>query len=126
MSKFVTLQSRNTNHPIFIDVDDIILVTEDNIVFVTEKAGELHDSYFFYYENVANQIKKYSSDKWVDLSQIVVNLGPLLINKADFKGINFTEGEYQIMIERDSYNGEIGIKDLAINDAIKIIDAFKD
>ena len=56
----------------------------------------------------------------IDLGNVVKDIGPLFINKAYFKGLNFVGGNYQIIVERGYYEGELPIQNLSIDDAKKL------
>lgn len=126
MSKFVGVMSRTVDHPIFIDVDNILMVSSSEIAYVTGETAKLIDIYAFHYNKIVEKIKEYSVDKWIDLGNVVKDIGPLFINKAYFKGLNFVGGNYQIIVERGYYEGELPIQNLSIDDAKKIIDAISD
>lgn len=126
MSKFVGVMSRTVDHPIFIDVDNILMVSSGEIAYVTGETAKLIDIYAFHYNKIVEKIKEYSVDKWIDLGNVVKDIGPLFINKKYFKGLNFVDDNYDMIFERGNYTQEITIPDLSIDEAIKIIDAISD
>ena len=126
MSKFVGVRGRTVDHPIFVDVDNILMVTADNLVFVAGIKAKLIDIHCFDYSKIAQKIKECSTDEWIELGYVVEDIGPLFINKKYFKGLNFVDDNYDMIFERGDYTGEITIQDLSIDDAIKIIDAINE
>ena len=126
MAKFVSIMSGSEDHPVFIDADNILMVSSGQIAYVTGETAKLIDIYAFHYNKIVEKIEEYSADKWIDLGNVVKDIGPLFINKAYFKGLNFVGGNYQIIVERGYYEGELPIQNLSIDDAKKIIDAISD
>lgn len=126
MSRFVSVMSASVDHPIFIDVDNILMVTDGGIIFTEGKKAKLHNIYTFHYDNIIKQIEKCSTDEWIYLGNVNTDLGSLFINKKYFKGLNFVNDNYQIILERGDYNGELEIRDLSIDDAKKIIETLSD
>lgn len=126
MSKFVGMRGRTVDHPIFVDVDNILMVMADNIVFVAGKKAKLIDIHGFDYNKIVEKIKACSTDEWVELGYVVPELGPLFINKKYFKGLNFVDDNYDMIFERGNYTGEFTIQNLSIDEAIKIVDAISD
>lgn len=126
MGKFIGMRGRTVDHPIFVDVDNILMVMADNIVFVAGKTAKLIDIHCFDYNKIARKIKECSADEWIELGYVVEDLGPLFINKKYFKGLNFVDDNYDMIFERGDYSGEITIQDLSIDEAIKIVDAINE
>lgn len=126
MSKFVTVMSGSEDHPIFLDVNNILMVSSGEIAYVTGETAKLIDIYAFHYNKIVEKIEEYSADKWIDLGNVVKDIGPLFINKKYFKGLNFADDNYDMIFERGNYTQEITIPDLSIDEAIKIIDTISD
>lgn len=126
MAKFISIMSASEDHPIFLDVDNILMVSSGEIAYVTGETAKCHAIWPSHYNKIVEKIKEYSVDKWIDLGNVVKDIGPLFINKAYFKGLNFADGNYQIIVERGYYEGELPIQDLSIDDAKKIIDAISE
>lgn len=126
MAKFVSIMSGSEDHPIFLNVDNILMVSSSQIAYVTGETAKLIDIYAFHYNKIVEKIEEYSADKWIELGYAVPELGPLFINKKYFKGLNFADDNYDMIFERGNYTQEITIPDLSIDEAIKIIDAISD
>ena len=126
MSKFIAVMSATVDHPIFIDVDNILMVSSGEIVYATGETAKLINIHCFDYNNIVEKIKECSPDEWVELGYVVEDLGPLFINKKYIKGLNFVDDNYDMIFERGNYTGEFTIQDLSIDEAIKIVDAISD
>lgn len=126
MAKFVSIMSASEDHPIFIDADNILMVRATEIIFVVGETIKWHGTYEFHYNKIVEKIKECSPYDWIELGYVVEDLGPLFINKKYFKGLNFANDNYDMIFERGNCTYELTIKDLTIDEAIKIIDAISD
>lgn len=126
MAKFVSIMSASEDHPIFIDVDNILMLGATEIIFVAGETAKCHTIWPFHYNKIVEKIKECLPYEWIELGYAVPELGPLFINKKYFKGLNFADDNYDMIFERGNYTQEITIPDLSIDDAIKIIDAISD
>ena len=126
MAKFVSIMSASEDHPIFIDVDNILMLRATEIIFVAGETTKWHGTYEFHYNRIVEKIKECSPYEWIELGYVVEDFGPLFINKKYFKGLNFVDDNYDMIFERGNYTQEITIPDLSIDEAIKIIDAISD
>lgn len=126
MAKFVSVMSATEDHPIFIDVDNILMLGATEIIFAAGETVKWHGTYEFHYNKIVEKIKECSPYEWIELDYAVPELGPLFINKKYFKGLNFVDGNYDMIFERGNYTEELPIQDLSIDEAIKIIDAISD
>lgn len=68
MGKFIGMRGRTVDHPIFVDVDNILMVMADNIVFVAGKKAKLIDIHCFDYNKIVEKIKECTTDEWNGLN----------------------------------------------------------
>lgn len=99
MSKFVTIRIKDSGRDIFVDVDNIVMVADNCVYFTIGQNVKSQEINMDEYATIRKQIKKHLTDTWTEVREIGIEMNWLFFRKNEFKGINFENDEYSLMLE---------------------------
>lgn len=112
MSKFVTIRVKDSGRDIFVDADNIVMVADNCVYFTIGQKVKLQEINMDEYTTILKQIKRHLTDTWTEVRGIGDEMNWLFFRKNEFKGINFENDEYSLMLEHGNVDVQIEISGL--------------
>lgn len=112
MNKFVTIKIKDSDCDIFVDVNNIVMVADNCVYFTLGQKVKSQEINMADYATILNQIKWHLTDTWTEVRGIGDEMNYLFFRKNEFKGINFEDGEYNLMLEHGNVDVQIEISGL--------------
>lgn len=112
MSKFVTIKIKDSGRDIFVDVDNIVMVADNCVYFTIGQNIKSQEINMDEYTTIRKQIKRHLTDTWTEVCGIGDEMNWLFFRKNEFKGINFENDEYSLMLEHGNVDVQIEISGL--------------